>query len=327
VHGYTQTNISNSEPFEAHETVGGWNSCSIGRTPGVPSPSLIQVIPGCTRMRKEKGRKQHSRLCRSKRATAIPVTFFMLFVSLMLIITATYYVAMTRISARGQTLNFSAAKQSMISLEKSIETVLWSSGASQVYYLEDFGGNFKILPTAGTLLLNITDNNFSDVIFNNPVGETVYELSYAEPGSCGLFLKGDARAIVNSSYSTMTQLKIATGETSQEIRLTYRPLASSMITGSNSGKPVNTVRIYIISMNLSQSLTLPSGFYIKSRCVSVTSITRSYDLSYPISSIQVKTVFDGVKGTVSLPISSNETGAIVDAEVLVCNIQLQRVGV
>jgi hypothetical protein len=251
----------------------------------------------------------------------------MLFVSLMLIITATYYVAMTRISARGQMLNFSAAKQSMISLEKSIETVLWSPGASQVYYLDDFGGNFRVLPAAENLLLNITDNNFSDVVFNSPVGGAVYELSYGEPGSSGLFLKGDARTIVNSSSSTMTQLRIATGETAQEIRLTYRPLASSILTGSYDGNPVNTVRIYIISMNVSQSLTLQSGFYLKARCVNVASITRSYDLSYPISSIQVKTVFDGVKGTVSLPVSSNETGAVIDVEVLVCNIQLQRVEV
>lgn len=278
-------------------------------------------------MRNEKGRKQHSRLCRSRKATAIPVTFFMLFVSMMLIITATYYVAMTRISARGQMLNFSAAKQSMTSLEKSIETTLWSPGASQVFYFDDLGGNFKITPAAKTLLLNITDDVFADVVFNSPVGKAVYELSYAEPGSSGLFLKGDARAIVNSSSSTMTQLRLATGETAQEITLTYRPLASSMTTGTNDGKPVNTVRIYIISLNLSQSLSLPSGFYLKARCTSVTSVARSYNLSYTISSIHVKTVFDNIEGMVSLPISSNETGAVIDVEVVVCNIQLQRVGV
>ena len=91
----------------------------------------------------------------------------MLFVSLMLIITATYYLAMTRISARGQLLNFSAAKQAMIALENNIENVLWSPGASQVYYFDDFGGDFIITPTAKTLLINVTDNNFSDTIFNS----------------------------------------------------------------------------------------------------------------------------------------------------------------
>jgi len=258
---------------------------------------------------------------------AIPITFLMLFVSLMLIITATYYLAMTSISAQGQTLNFSAAKQSMIGLENSIETVLWSPGASQVYYVNDFGGNFEIMPTAKVLLLNLTDNNFSDVIFNSSVGEVIYKLSYTEPGSSGLFLTGDARVIVNSSSATMSQLQLSTSETGQEIGLTYRPLASSMVTGSSNGKPVNTVRIYAINMNPSQGLSLPGGFHLKAVCESVTPITRSYNLSYIISSVQVRTVLDGVNGTVSLPISSNASGVIINAELMVCNIQLERVEV
>jgi len=248
----------------------------------------------------------------------------MLFVSLMLIITATYYVAVTQISARGQLLNFYAAKQSMTSLESSINSILWSPGASQVYFISDFGGNFKITPTAKTLLINITDNTFTDTIFNSPVGKAVYELATAEPGSNGLYLKGDRRAIVNSSTSTMTQLRIVTGETSQEIVLSYRPLASSTVTGSSGGKPVNTVRVYIISMNLSQSLTLSSDFYLKAKCVSVVSDTRSYNLSYQASALQVKVVLDGMNGMVSLPISSSSSGAIITVEVLVCNVQLQR---
>jgi hypothetical protein len=251
----------------------------------------------------------------------------MLFVSLMLIITATYYLAMTRISARGQLLNFSAAKQAMIALENSMENVLWSPGASQVYYFDDFGGNFTIMPTAKTLLLNVTDNNFYDIVFNSPLGKAVYELPYAEPGLSGLFLKGDARAIVNSSASSMTQLQIATGENAQEITLSYRPLASSTITGSANGKPVNTVRIYVVSMNLSQSITLPAGFYLKARCASVVSTTRNHDITYAILSIQIKVAFEGTNGVVSVPISSNENGAIINVEVVVCNVQLQRVGV
>jgi hypothetical protein len=243
----------------------------------------------------------------------------------MLIITATYYFAMTKISARGQLLNYSAAKQAMIALENSIETVLWSHGASQVYYFDDYGGNFKITPAAETLLLNVTDNSFYDVVFNSHVGKAAYELSYAEPGSSGFFLKGDNRAIVNSSASTMAQLQIATGESSQEITLTYRPFASSTATGSNNGKPVNTVRIYVVNMNLSQSLILPSGFHLKIRCVSVTSVTKNYDLSYATSSIQIKTVLDGKNGTVSLPVSSNQNGAVINLELVVCDIQLQRV--
>jgi hypothetical protein len=258
---------------------------------------------------------------------AIPITFLMLFVSLMLIITATYYLAMTNISAQGQTLNFSEAKQSIISLETMISSVLWSPGASQVYLLNDFGGNFETIPTAKTLLINITDGVFTNTIFNSPTGEAVYELATGEPGASGLYLNGDARSIVNSSASTMTQLGIVTGETSQEIVLSYRPLTSSTVTGSSDDKPVNTVQVYIISMNLSQSLTLSGAVYLKAQCLSVVSSTRSYNISYQASTLQANAVLDGVEGTVSLPISSSSSGAIINVEVLVCNLELQTVEV
>jgi hypothetical protein len=258
---------------------------------------------------------------------AIPITFLMLFVSLLLIITATYYLAMTNISAQGQTLNFSEAKQSMLSLENTISDVLWSPGASQVYLLNDFSGNFETIPTAKTLIINITDGIFTSTIFSSPTGEVVYELATGEPGASGLYLNGDARTIVNSSASTMTQLGIVTGETSQEIVLSYRPLASSTITGLSDDKPVNTVQVYVVSMNLSQSLTLSGAFYLKAQCLSVVSSTRSYNISSQTSTLQVNAVLDGIEGTVSLPISSNSSGAIINVEVLVCNVELQTVEV
>ena len=253
----------------------------------------------------------------------------MLFVSLTLIITATYYVAVTQISARGQLLDFYGAKQSMIGLENTISNVIWSPGASQVYFLNDFGGNFNVTPTTNTLLINITNNTSTDTIFNSPVGQAVYELAIAEPGSSGFYFDGDARTIVNSSTSTMTQLEIVTGETSQEIVLSYRPLASSIVTGSSGDKPVNTVRIYVISMNLSHSLALPSGFYLKAKCVSVVSeLAKNCTLSPLVSILQVNAVLNGANGDVSLPIHSNSSlGAILNVELLVCNIQLQTVKV
>lgn len=256
---------------------------------------------------------------------AIPITFLMLFVALMLIIVATYYVAVTQISARGQLLNFYAAKQSMTTLENSINSVLWTPGASQVFYLSDFGGSLKTSPTAKTLRINVTDNTFTDTIFNGSVGKTTYELATAEPSSTGLYLEGDSRTIVNSSASTMTQLRIVSGQISQEIVLSYRPLASSSVTGTDGNRPINTVRIYIVNLNLSQSFTMFSG-YLKAKCSEVVSGEKSYNVSYPITSLQVKAWLDGKMGIVSLPISSGPPGAVVDVEVLVCNVQLQRVG-
>ncbi len=138
---------------------------------------------------KGKKKKNFKNLAYNTKAAAIPITFLMLFVSLMLIITTTYYSAITQISARGRSLNFSAAKQSMIALEEAIQKVVWSPGASKVYYFDDFGGSLKILPTVNMLTLNITDNTFYDVVFNSSIGKIFYELSYAEAGSNGLFFK------------------------------------------------------------------------------------------------------------------------------------------
>ena len=89
----------------------------------------------------------------SKKATALPVSFLMLFVSLTLIVSATYYVSVTKIQSRGQLLNISVAKQSMLSLENSIGFTEWSPGTSNVYHFEDSGGTFKIYPTAKSLLI------------------------------------------------------------------------------------------------------------------------------------------------------------------------------
>jgi hypothetical protein len=109
--------------------------------------------------------------------------------------------------------------------------------------------------------------------------------------------------------------------------LSYRPLTSSTVTGSSDDKPVNTVQVYIISMNLSQSLTLSGAVYLKAQCLSVVSSTRSYNISYQASTLQANAVLDGVDGTVSLPISSSSSGAIINVEVLVCNVELQTVEV
>ena len=131
----------------------------------------------------------------SKRATALPVSFLMLFVSLTLIVSATYYVSVIKIQARGQLLNIAVAKQSMLYFEDSIGLAAWSPGTSSVYHFEDSGGTFKIFATAKNLLINVTDNNtFSDTIFNSNIGKAVYLLPSAEIAIYTLYIKGDRRA-------------------------------------------------------------------------------------------------------------------------------------
>ena len=272
-------------------------------------------------------KKVFSKFWLSKKGMAIPVTFLILFVSLSFIISLTYYFAVSRVNSRSVLLKVSAAKQNMFSLENSVTSVAWSPGSSKVHSFDDYGGNFVVEPEAKSLLINVTDNSFYDVVFNSSVGKAVYELPPSESMFSTVFLEGDNRVVVNQSTSTMTQLYESEGTESPEITLSYRPLASSTEIGSSDGKPLNNLRIYIINLNSSQSLTFQGSFYLRINCVNVTSTLRSYNFSYPITSLSVKVTLDGVDGEVLLPISSSAEGALVNLEIVMSEVRLQKTGV
>jgi len=277
-------------------------------------------------MEKHKRKVKSSSFLSSRRAIALPVTFLMLFVSLTLLISATYYFSMTRINAKTQELKASGVEQEMLSLEEVTKFVAWSPGSYEIYEFGDFGGKFKVVPTAKSLALNITDNSsFYDVFFNSSVGKAAYELPLTETQD-NVFLKGDRRAIVNQSSSTMTQLAISQGSEHYEITLSYRPLAGSTVMGESGGKPVNSLRIYIVSLNSSESITRLGSFRLKVTCLNVASSWRNYSFSSSVTSLLVKADLDGVLGEVSLPISSNAQGAIVNLETVTCSLKMEDVG-
>jgi len=279
------------------------------------------------KMAKHRRRENVKSFRSSRKAIALPVTFLMLFVSLIILITATYYFSITRISAKTLALKTIGVEQEMLSLEKIVKFVSWAPSAYQIYEFDDFGGKFAVVPSAKPLILNITDDSsFYDVVFNSSLGKAVYELPASEESFGNLFLKGDSRAIVNQSLSTMTQLQISEGVEHYELTLSYRPLAGATVTGSSSGKPVNSLRIYVINLNVSQNLARLGAFRLKVSCSNVTSTVQTYDFALPLSSLLIKADLDGVAGTSSLPVSSNAQGAIVKVETIVCNIKMEDVG-
>lgn len=277
-------------------------------------------------MRRNKLKKSYSSLWESKRGIAIPITFLMLFVSLTLIISTTYYFAVTKINGDSQSLKVYAAKQRMLSLADTIQSIAWSSGSYEISEFEDLGGEFKVYPTAKRLIMNLTDNSFYDVFFNNSIGKVVYELPSSKDSTDNVFLKGDNRAVINQSWATMTQLYISTGSTAQEITLSYRPLAGSTVVEPNSQKPTNNLRIYVINLNSSQTMTMQGNFRLKTMCINVTSTWKNYNFTYPLTAVTLKVNLDGTVGTISMPISSNENGALVNLETVTCNIKIQKVG-
>ncbi|MGD8545394.1 MAG: hypothetical protein PVH12_04370 [Candidatus Bathyarchaeota archaeon] len=262
----------------------------------------------------------------SRRATALPVSFLMLFVSLTLIVAATFYVAVTKIQSRGRLINVAVAKQNMLFFEESIAFTTWSPSASNVYRFEDSGGTFRIYPTTKNLLINITDNNtFYTIAFNSSIGKAVHELPSADIAISTVYMKGDRRAIINQSAFTMTQLYLSPGPTSPELTLTYRPLTTKSETGFTQGKPVNPLRLYIINLNTSPNITAQGEFNIKATCTNVTSSLQTYNFSSPMTTIFVKATLDERSDIVSFPLASNAEGTFIEVETLVCNIKLERI--
>ena len=122
----------------------------------------------------------------------------------------------------------------------------------------------------------------------------------------------------------MTQLYIESGEEHPEIMLRYRPMVSSATGGTENGKPVNNVRIYVVNLNSSQNLELMGKIPIKTSCLSVETSVNSYNLSYSPTSLTVHVTLSGRQAQVSVPISSNENGAIINVELVVCNAKIER---
>jgi hypothetical protein len=273
-------------------------------------------------------KKKLRKFLNSNRALAIPVTYLILFASLIAVISATYSFAIVKIGSRGALLKASVAKQNMQALDDAVRSVSWNLGASSTVYMDDCGGIFQVSPTAKSLTINFTDGDtFNDIVFNSSIGKTFYKLEPSEANYDDLFIRGDKRAIINQSASTMTQLYYSKGSDSGELTLSYRPSATATLIGTNDGKPSNLIRIYIININSSQNLMLTEKFYLKITAMNITTVTRQYEFNSSLSSLALKAIFDGTSSTVQLPISSNTDGAVVSLEIVVCNVRIQTVGV
>jgi len=264
-------------------------------------------------------------LCRSKRALAIPVTFLILFVSTLGIIAVTYYYSIERIDARSVTLKNSMAEQAMGSFDDALSSVLWQSGSSRTLQINDYGGELRVQPSTNSLLVNVTDNNnISDAIFNATVGQVVYELPYSETADTGLFLKGDSRSIVNQSGSVMTQLYIRNGQEHVEIVLRYRLITSAVAYVNEDNTTINDVRIYVVNLSSSQDIDSNGEVPLVISCVNVENIVTTYNVSYQTGALTVNANLDGVQGQVSIPISGSSSGAVVNLELIVCDVKIER---
>ena len=262
---------------------------------------------------------------RSRRALAIPATFMILFVSMLGVVSITYYFAVEKVNTRSTAFKITTAKQDMLAFDENLRATLWQPGSARTLEFADSGGKVNVQPSANSLVINITDSqNVAATVFNETIGQVVYELPYAETPDMGLFLKGDSRAIVNQSGSVITQLYVSRGVEHSELVLHYRPATSYTTAGLENGKAVTNLRIYVVNLNSSETISLYGKLPLKMSCVATQITTTTYDLSYDPETLLVTSTLDGVTGQVSVPVSSTPSGAIINVEMVLCNVAVER---
>jgi hypothetical protein len=264
------------------------------------------------------------RFFKSKRALALPVTFLILFVSTLCIISVTYYFSFERISSQGQSLKVSTAKQDLVSLNDVVLSTLWQPGSSGTFDLGDSGGQINIQPTNNVLTISLNDNSgIDETIFSSQIGKITYELPYSSSSDTGLYLKGDCQTIANQSGATPSQLYIANGQDHPEIRLRYRPEVSYAAGGLENGKAVNNIRLYIVNLNSSDPISLYGELPLKISCTNTQLTTKTYTAAQP-ENLVINSQLDDVSGSVSIPISSGSDGAVIYVEMVVSNVSIAR---
>jgi hypothetical protein len=263
--------------------------------------------------------------CRSRRALTIPATFMILFVSMLGVVSITYYFAVEKVNTRSTALKILTAKQDMLAFDETLRSTLWQPGSARTFEFADSGGEVNVQPSANSLIINITDNrDVTATVFNETVGQVLYELPYSETSDTGLFLKGDSRTIVNQSGSVITQLYIRSGAEHPEILLRYRPTTSYTTAGVENEKTVTDLRIYVVNLDSSDAIAMFGRVPLKISCVATQITTATYDLSYEPETLLVTSVLDGVVGQVSVPVSSTASGVIINVETVLCNVTIQR---
>lgn len=266
-----------------------------------------------------------SRLYRSRKALAIPITFLILFVSTLALISVTYAFAVQRVTTQSQDIKVLTAEQSMISLDDNILSVASQPGSARSFDLPDSGGQIGIQPDTNNLAINITDNNeISANIFNETVGQVTYELPSSYSSSIGFYMKGDSRTIVNQSGALMTQLSIQDGIEQPEIQLGYRPIVSYTAEDGQGNEIVNNLRIYVVNLNTSDSLSMYGEIPFRISCESIQVASQTFNVNYQLEELQVTSTINGSSGEVSIPISSAPDGAVVNVEIVQCNIKIER---
>lgn len=261
----------------------------------------------------------------SKWALALPATFLILFVSTLGLISVTYYFAVEKVNTRSQSLKVSAAKQDFLAIDEGVLAVVWQPGSARTVEMGDRGGKLCVEPASGFLSIGVSDGrDINQTVFAQTVGQVTYQLPYSESPDTGLYLKGDSRPVVNQSGSLVSQVSIQHGVEHPELLLRYRPVVSSVALGTEDGRSINVVRVYVVNLNSSEAVALYGRVPLKISCYSTTVTTMTYTVSYKFDSLTATSFLGERSGQVKVPISSTDAGAVINIEVVEANVKIER---
>ena len=260
---------------------------------------------------------------KSKRALAIPITYLILFVSTMLLISVTYVFAVQEVNSQKQSFDVVTAKQDMTSLDNDVLSVVSQPGSAAALDFRDSGGQLNVQPSSNNLTISVTDSGIKATIFNASTGQVVYDLPSATSPDIGFYLEGDSSTITNQSGSSLSQLYIASGFQGPQIQLGYRPAVTYAAAGIENGQAVTDVRIYIVNLKSSDPFALQGELPLKISCASTQLTTETYHVSDPSGNLAVTSQLNGSTGSVSIPILSTAAGSIINVEIVTSNVSIE----
>ena len=245
------------------------------------------------------------------------MTYLILFVSTLLLISVTYVFAVQQVNDRQQSFQVLTAQQDMTSLDNNILSIISQPGSAAVVDFRDSGGQLNVEPLSNNLTLSISDNaGTNETIFRATTGQIVYDLPPSQSADEGFYIEGDGNTITNQSESSTSQLYIARSLQGPQIQVGYRPEVTYVSDGTENGQAVTDIRIYIVNLNSSSPLSLGGELHLKISCLNAQLTTTTYQISKQIENLVITSELNGLRGSVSVPISSTCTGGIVHLQIV-----------
>jgi hypothetical protein len=249
------------------------------------------------------------------------VTYLILFVSTLLLISVTYVFAVQQVNDRQQSFQVLTAQQDMTSLDNDVLSVISQPGSAAVLNFRDSGGQLNLTSSANNLTLSVSDNvGVNETIFNATTGQVAYLLPSSESADIGFYVEGDSQTITNQSGASMSQLQIVSSLQGPQIQLGFRPEVTYAPAGTENGQAVTDIRVYIVNLNAS-SFALGGELPLKISCLNAQLETRTFQITQPENFV-ITSQLNGSVGRVSVPVSATSAGAVIQVQIVVSNISV-----